>query len=159
MPAGSRRVTRNSLIVPVIAAIAAIAVFAALTLVYKVSPNRRQPGIAWLQTGTIIATGLWVILTALLAVYYSFSDQLGNTYGPLLGIIAILTWAYATALALFLGIALAAQLEAVRAGVPGPRTFRRYNETVRDPEETSDSGRFRIPERGQQARTETAPSL
>jgi YihY family inner membrane protein len=134
-------------------------VFGALTLVYKVSPNRRQPGIAWLQTGTIIATGLWVILTALLAVYYSVSNQLGDTYGPLLGIIAILTWAYATALALFLGVALAAQLEAVRAGVPGPRTFRRYNETVRDPKETSDPRRSLVAENGQRSRTETAPSL
>jgi YihY family inner membrane protein len=115
-------------------------VFAALTLVYKVSPNRRQPGVAWLQTGTIMATVLWAILTALLAVYYSSNEQLGSTYGPLVGIIAILMWAYATALALYLGVAFAAQLEALRAGVPGPRTFRRYNEMVRVPEETSESG-------------------
>ena len=113
-------------------------VFAALTLIYKVSPNRHQPGVAWLQTGTILATILWVVLTALLAVYYAANDQLGSTYGPLIGVIAILTWAYATALALYLGVAFAAQLEALRAGVPGPRTLRRYNETVRDPEETSE---------------------
>jgi YihY family inner membrane protein len=118
-----------------------VLVFAALTLVYKVSPNRHQPGIAWLQIGTVMATVLWVILTALLAVYYSINDQLGSTYGPLVGVIAILMWAYATALALYLGIAFAAQLEALRAGVPGPRTLRRYNEMVRDPEETSESGR------------------
>ena len=113
-------------------------VFAALTLIYKVSPNRHQPGIAWLQTGTIMATVLWVILTALLAVYYQVNDQLGSTYGPLVGVIAILMWAYATALALYLGIAFAAQLEALRAGVPGPRTLRRHNEVVRHPEETSE---------------------
>jgi YihY family inner membrane protein len=113
-------------------------VFAALTLIYKASPNRHQPGVAWLQTGTVMATILWAILTALLAVYYAVNDQLGSTYGPLIGVIAILMWAYATALALYLGIAFAAQLEALRAGVPGPRTLRRYNEVVRDPEETSE---------------------
>jgi YihY family inner membrane protein len=113
--------------------------FVALTVVYKVSPNRRQPGAAWLQMGTIMATLWWFILTALLAIYYSFNDSLGTTYGPLIGIIAILAWAYATALALYLGIAFAAQLEALRAGVPGPRTLRRFNETVRDPNETADS--------------------
>jgi YihY family inner membrane protein len=111
-------------------------VFAALTLVYKVSPNRRQPSIAWLQTGTVMATLLWVGLTALLAWYYSVNDSLGTTYGPLLGIIALLTWAYASAFAVFMGAAFAAQLEAVRAGVPGPRTLRRFNETVVRPEET-----------------------
>jgi YihY family inner membrane protein len=111
--------------------------FAALTVIYKISPNRRQPGAAWLQTGTITATLMWVVLTVFLALYYGMSESLGGIYGPLLGVIAILVWAYATALALFLGIALTAQLEASRAGVPGPRTLRRYNELVRNPEETA----------------------
>jgi YihY family inner membrane protein len=111
--------------------------FVALTVIYKFSPNRRQPGAAWLQTGTITATLMWVIFTVFLALYYGFSESLGSTYGPLLGVIAILVWAYATALALFFGIALAAQLEASRAGVPGPRTLRRYNEIVRHPDETA----------------------
>ena len=113
----------------------------ALTLIYKFSPNRRQPAASWLQTGTILATLLWFLFTGLLALYYAFNDRLGNTYGPLLGIIALLTWAYATALAIYLGMAFAAQLEALRAGVPGPRTHRRYNETVRDPEETNENAR------------------
>jgi len=110
--------------------------FGALTLVYKVSPNRNQPGAGWLQVGTVMATLLWVALTALLAWYYSVNDSLGQTYGPLVGIIALLTWAYASAVAVLFGAAFAAQLEAVRAGVPGPRTLRRFNETVVDPEET-----------------------
>ena len=113
-----------------------VVTFLALTLIYKVSPNRRQPGATWLQTGTITATLLWTVLTAALALYYSSSQSLGSTYGPLLGLIAILVWAYATALALFFGMAFAAQLEAWRAGVPGPRTLRRYNEIVRSPDET-----------------------
>ena len=113
--------------------------FAALTLVYKLSPNRHQPSAGWLQTGTVVATVLWFGFTALLALYYSLNSGLGDTYGPLVGIIALLTWAYATAVALFLGIAFAAELEAVRAGVPGPRTLRRYNEVVVTPEGTEDS--------------------
>jgi len=112
-------------------------VFAALTLVYKVSPNRKQPSAAWLLAGTILATVVWAALTALLSLYYSVNDNLGNTYGPLVGVIALLTWAYASGLAVFMGIAFAAQLEAVHAGVPGPRTLRRYNEVVRMPEETA----------------------
>lgn len=113
--------------------------FVALTLLYKVSPNRRQPGATWLQTGTIMATVCWFILTALLAIYYGLNDSIGQTYGPLIGIIALLSWAYATAFALYYGAAFAAQLEALRAGVPGPRTLRRFNETVQDPSETADA--------------------
>ena len=113
--------------------------FAGLTVIYKLAPNRRQPGAMWLQTGTIVATALWFAFTALLAAYYSVNDSLGATYGPLVGVIALLTWAYATALALFFGMAFAAELEAVRAGVPGPRTLRRHNEVVVTPEGTADA--------------------
>jgi uncharacterized BrkB/YihY/UPF0761 family membrane protein len=45
------------------------------------------------------------------------SSSFGSTYGPLTGVMALLLWAYLTSIALFLGIAFAAQLEAVRAGV------------------------------------------
>jgi YihY family inner membrane protein len=137
-----------------------LATFGALTLMYKFSPNRRQPAPSWLQTATIMATVLWFAFTALLALYYSLNERLGTTYGPLLGVIAILTWAYATALALYLGIAFAAQLEAVRAGVPGPRTLRRHNEEVRNPRETDEfaAANRRFVERSLTPPAEPAPS-
>jgi len=37
-------------------------------------------------------------------------------------------WAFLSSIALFGGLALAAQLEAVRAGEPGPRVEREVNE-------------------------------
>ncbi len=58
---------------------------------------------------------------ALLAVYIDATDSFGATYGPLAGTIGVLLWAFLTSVALFLGLAFAAQLEAVRAGVPSPR--------------------------------------
>ncbi len=41
-------------------------------------------------------------------------------YGPLTAFIALLLWANLTAVALFYGIAFAAQLEAARAGIKAP---------------------------------------
>ena len=102
--------------------------FAALTLLYRVSPNRKQPKWKWLQSATFTATALWLATTGLLALYYSVNERMSQTYGPLLGLIALLTWAYATGLAITYGMALAAQLEAVRSGAPGPRTDRRFSE-------------------------------
>ncbi|MBA3349239.1 MAG: YihY/virulence factor BrkB family protein, partial [Actinobacteria bacterium] len=58
--------------------------------------------------------------TWLLVLYLRFSLEFGQTYGPLAGIIGILLWAYLSSLALFLGLAFAAQLEGVRAGLPSP---------------------------------------
>jgi uncharacterized BrkB/YihY/UPF0761 family membrane protein len=47
----------------------------------------------------------------------------------LTGIFALLLWANLSSVALFLGIAFAAQLEAVRAGVPAPTTAGPLTET------------------------------
>ena len=63
----------------------------------------------------------------LLALYINATDSFGATYGPLAGTIGVLLWSFLTSIALFLGLALAAQLEAVRAGAPGPRADREEN--------------------------------
>jgi uncharacterized BrkB/YihY/UPF0761 family membrane protein len=62
-----------------------------------------------------------------LKLYIEATDNFGATYGPIAGTIGVLLWAFAAAVALFLGLSFAAQLEAVRAGVPEPRTERDSN--------------------------------
>jgi uncharacterized BrkB/YihY/UPF0761 family membrane protein len=62
------------------------------------------------------------LVTVVLNLFFHFSSTFGTTYGPLAGIIALAFWSYATAVALLMGAALAAQLEAVRAGVGAPRS-------------------------------------
>jgi len=96
-------------------------VAAAVGMLFKISPNRWQPAFSWLAFGSTLSVLLWFGFTGLLAVYLGVSRQFGETYGPLAGLIGMLLWAFLTALALFLGLAVAAQLEAVRAGEPGPR--------------------------------------
>ncbi len=108
---------------------------AAITLIFKVAPNRRQPKFSWLVGGTVVATVLWLVFTALLALYFTLDKQLGQTYGPLLGIIGLLLWAYLTSIALYLGLAFAAQLESLRASVPTtPSTEAQPEVTVTLPE-------------------------
>ena len=68
-----------------------------------------------------VSVVLWLAFMGLLAVYIDATDSFGATYGPLAGTIGVLLWAFLTSVALFLGLAFAAQLEAVRAGVPTPR--------------------------------------
>ena len=53
---------------------------------------------------------------AALALYIQATDQFGATYGPIAGTIGVLLWTFFTSVALFVGLAFAAQLEAVRAG-------------------------------------------
>jgi uncharacterized BrkB/YihY/UPF0761 family membrane protein len=58
--------------------------------------------------------------SSLLALYVAQSGSFDDTYGPLTAVIALLLWANVTGMALLGGVALAAQLEAVRAGLPDP---------------------------------------
>ena len=100
--------------------VGAALVAGAIALLFKVSPNRPQPEPSWLALGSAIAVVLWFAFTGCLAVFIGVSQGFGQTYGPLAGTIGLMFWALVSALALFLGLAVAAQLEAVRAGSPDP---------------------------------------
>lgn len=91
---------------------------AAITLIFKVAPNRHQPKSSWLLGGTVVATVLWLAFTGLLALYFALDKGLGQTYGPLLGLIGLLLWVSLTSSALLQGFAFAAQLESLRAAPP-----------------------------------------
>jgi YihY family inner membrane protein len=101
-------------------------VIVAFALLFKAAPRRRQPAWSWLAVGSGMSVLLWFIFTGALALYLS-SGTFGRTYGALTGVIAVLLWAFLTSLAIYLGLAFAAQLEAVRAGVPGPKTGQQAN--------------------------------
>jgi YihY family inner membrane protein len=94
---------------------------ASFTLLIKRAPRRRQPEWSWISIGAGVSLALWVLFTALLALYVQTSGSFGSTYGPLTGVMALLLWANLTSIAIFLGIAFGAQLEAVHAGVPEPK--------------------------------------
>ncbi len=97
-----------------------ILAWASFTVVLARAPRRQQPGYSWLAFGSGVSLSLWLLLTGLLALYVAEGASFGTTYGPLTGIFALLLWANLSSVALFLGVAFAAQLEAVRAGVPAP---------------------------------------
>jgi uncharacterized BrkB/YihY/UPF0761 family membrane protein len=67
---------------------------------------------------------LWFAFMAVLVVYLEATNNFGATYGPIAGTIGILLWTFLSSVALFLGLAFAAQLEAVRAGAPQTREQR-----------------------------------
>ena len=103
-------------------------VVAAVSLLFELAPRRRQPEPSWLAFGAALSALLWLVFMGALKAYLEATDNFGATYGPLAGTIGILLWAFASSVALFLGLAFAAQLEAVRAGVERPRVDREEND-------------------------------
>lgn len=93
---------------------------AAASVIFRRSPRREQPGYTWLTFGAAVYLVLWGVLTLLLALYLRASGSFDTVYGPLSAFMSLLLWAYLTSIALFLGLAFAAQLEAVRARRPDP---------------------------------------
>lgn len=97
---------------------------ASVALLFEFSPRRRQPEASWLAVGAGVAAALWLVFVGGLYLFLETTDSFGATYGPIAGTIGVLLWTFLTSVALFLGLAFSAQLEAVRAGVPGPRVDR-----------------------------------
>lgn len=100
---------------------------AAIALLFEHAPRRRQPEASWLAFGAVLAVVLWLVFMGVLAVYVELTGSFGATYGPIAGTIGVLLWTFLSSVALFLGLSFAAQLEAVRAGVPAPRVEREDN--------------------------------
>jgi YihY family inner membrane protein len=92
----------------------------AVTVLFSYAPRRRQPGLSWLSVGAAVTLLAWLAGSALLAFYVAAAGNFGDTYGPLTAVMALLLWANVTGIALLAGLALAAQLEAVRGGRPDP---------------------------------------
>jgi YihY family inner membrane protein len=93
-----------------------------VSAVFRTAPRRRQPTWPWLSTGAALASGGIVLVTVLLSLFLRASGSFGDTYGPLAGFMGLLLWAYLSCVALYAGLAVAAQLEAVRGGRAAPRS-------------------------------------
>lgn len=113
-------------------------VWCAITALMRWSPRRHQPAPSWLAFGSAVSTLLWATSTFLLGVFFSVSSSFGQTYGPLAGIVALLLWALLSAVSLLYGAAVAAQLEAVRAGRLEPQDEDKVEQSEPAPESDRD---------------------
>ena len=102
--------------------LAFLALVVGIGVLFRWCPRRHQPSLSWMAFGsTISVLGVFAVSLGL-AVFLHLSSTFGETYGPLAGMVAVLLWAMLSSIAVLFGAAVAAQLEAVRAGVPGPQS-------------------------------------
>lgn len=91
-----------------------------IAVLFDHAPRRRQPALSWLALGAGIAVALSMLAAAAMSVYVNLSGSFGSTYGPLAGIVALLLWSLLSSISLFYGVAVCAQLEALRSHQPEP---------------------------------------
>jgi membrane protein len=90
-------------------------------VLYWASPNVKQPGFRWLTPGGLFAVAVWVLASALFALYVANFGSYNKTYGALAGVIIFLVWLWISNVAILLGAELNAELARARvmeAGQP-----------------------------------------
>lgn len=83
----------------------------ALGLVYRFGPSRSAASWRWLTPGSLLATALWLLASALFSWYAANFGSYNQTYGTLGAVVILLMWLYISAFAILLGGELNAELE------------------------------------------------
>jgi membrane protein len=89
-----------------------------LAILFWASPNARH-GFKWVSPGGIIAVVLWLVASALFAVYVANFSHYNRVYGSLAGVIIFLVWMWISNVAILLGAEFNAELERGRAIAAG----------------------------------------
>lgn len=89
----------------------ALLVLVVLALIYRFAPDRADPTLRWTTGGAILATVLWLIGSALFAVYVELAGDFAATYGALAGVVVLMLWLYLTSFVILLGAEFNAEVE------------------------------------------------
>jgi membrane protein len=89
-----------------------------LAILFWASPNAKH-GFQWVSPGGFAAVVLWLIASALFALYVANFGHYNKVYGSLAGVIIFLIWMWISNVAILLGAELNAELERSRAVAGG----------------------------------------
>jgi membrane protein len=84
-----------------------------LHILYFASPNAKV-GVKWVSGGTIITLVIWLVASALFALYVSMFGSYNKTYGSLAGVVVFLLWLWITNMAVLFGVEFNAETERTR---------------------------------------------
>ena len=93
-----------------------------LSILYFTAPNAKTGGFRFITPGGAVAVGIWLIASALFALYVANFSSYNQTYGSLGAVIAFLVWLWITNVAVLVGCQLNAERlrdEQLKDRVPG----------------------------------------
>lgn len=91
--------------------ILAIIMTLGLAVVYRYAPDRKNAKWQWVSWGAIIATVLWLVVTALFFIYVQNFANFSESYSLFAGIIVLMMWLNFTGLVVLVGAEVNHQLE------------------------------------------------
>lgn len=91
--------------------ILAVIMACGLSVVYRYAPNRANAKWQWVSWGAVMATLLWLAVTALFFVYVQNFASFSQSYSLFAGIIVLMMWLNFTGLIILVGAAVNHQLE------------------------------------------------
>jgi membrane protein len=97
-------------------------VMASLSLLYRFGPCREAAQWRWVTPGSLLATVLWVLASALFSYYVGHLARYDATYGPLGAVVGVMMWFFVTVYVVLIGAELNAELElqTARDSTDGP---------------------------------------
>jgi uncharacterized BrkB/YihY/UPF0761 family membrane protein len=98
-------------IFPILSALIAVLVLTLLSFLYRYGPCRRNAKWHWVSVGSLFATALWLIASAVFSFYVSVFANYDKTYGALGAVIVLLIWLYLSFFIVLLGAEVNAELE------------------------------------------------
>jgi membrane protein len=96
-----------------------VVIMGMLAVLYYVAPNVQLPKVRWISPGSVLAVVVWIVASALFALYVANLGSYNKTYGSLAGVVVFLLWLWITNIAVLLGQELNAELERTRELVSG----------------------------------------
>jgi membrane protein len=91
----------------------AVLIMVALAVLYRLAPDRTAAKLAWTSPGAIVATVVWLLVSAGFSLYVTLTANSGytKTYGALAGIVVLLMWLWLTSYAVLFGAEVNAETE------------------------------------------------
>lgn len=102
----------------------------ALSVLYRLAPDRNDPRFSWVTLGAAVATVLWLLGSAGFSLYVGNFGSYGKTYGTLAGVVVLMLWLFLTAFVVLFGAEINSEAEQQTAqdstvGPPEPLGERR----------------------------------
>jgi membrane protein len=83
----------------------------ALSILYRMAPDRDAPKFRWVSLGSIVVTVLWALVSLLFSLYVNNFGSYDRTYGAIAGVIVLMLWLQLTCFLVLLGAEINSEAE------------------------------------------------